>query len=230
MTLGELMGHIRCNILRDSAEPYLWSDTELIRYINEAQNIFARRTHALTDDDSDFTTFETVAGQSSYALDKRIVFVAELGIVSDDGDGNFSYCEVPDRTRKQLRNSYIKGRPQLHNLQVSSSKVRFYPVPDDVYTIVMMVARKPLRALKLTADIPEIDEDYHLALADYCASRALTNNDPEKANMASAKTFLDSWKIVIRDVKRDMARLRAGNSPKARANWTGKRAGSLVNG
>lgn len=227
MNLGDMMGHLRCNILRDQASPYLWSDTELLRYINEAHNIFARRTHALTDDYSDFTTFVTVAGQQSYSLDKRIVFIAEMGIVTDNGDGELSYCELPDRTRKQLRNSYIQGRPQLHNAQVASQKVRFYPVPDDVYTIVMLVARKPLKQLVNTKDSPEIDEDYHLALVDYAAAKALANNDPEKANMAASKDFMDSWSKVIRDVKRDMARLRAGNSPKARANWTGKRAGSL---
>lgn len=226
MTLGELMGHLRCNILRDETPPYLWSDTELLRYINEAYNIFARRTHALTDDYSDFTTFETVAGQQSYDLDPRIVFVAEMGVVTDNGNGELNYCELPDRTRKQLRNSYIQGKPQLHNLQVSTHKVRFYPVPDDVYTIQMLVARKPLNSLVSTKDIPEISEDYHLALTDYAAAKALANNDPEKANMAASRDFMDSWKKVIRDVKRDMARLRAGNSPKARSNWTGKRAGS----
>lgn len=227
MNLGELMGHLRCNILRDESKPYLWSDTELLRYINEAHGLFARRTHCITDDESEFTTFETVAGQQSYALDERIVFVSEIGIVTDNGNGELSYCEIPDRTRNQLRNSYIQGRPQLHNLQVASHKVRFYPVPDDVYTIVMMVARKPLNKLANTKDAPEIDEDYHLALVDYAAAKALANNDPEKANMAASKDYMDSWSKVIRDVKRDMARLRAGNSPKARSNWTGKRAGSL---
>jgi hypothetical protein len=227
MTLGELMGHLRCNILRDESSPYLWSDNELLRYLNEAQSIFARRTHSITDDYSDFTTFETVAGQQSYALDERIVFVAEMGVVTTNDNDELSYCDLPDRTRTQLRNSYIKGKPQLHNLQVASHKVRFYPVPDDVYTIVMMVARKPLNKLASVKDVPEINEDYHLALCDYAAAKSLANNDPEKANMAASKDFMDSWSKVIRDVKRDMARLRAGNSPKARANWTGKRAGSL---
>jgi len=228
MNLGDLMGHLRCNVLRDQAPPYLWSDTELLRYINEAQSIFARRTHCITDDESDFTTFQTVVGEKSYSLDPRIIFVAEAGIVSDDGNGgNLSYCELVDRTRGQLKNSFVPGRPSAYNLQVASQKMRLYPVPDDVYTVVMMVARKPLYPLVNTKDQPEINEDYQLALTDYAAWKALTNNDPEKANMASALDFKASWSMAVRDAKRDLARLRAGSTPRARANWTGKRAGSL---
>lgn len=222
MNVKELMGHIRCDVLRDTAEPYLWSDTELLHWLNEAHNLFARRTHALTDDTDAMTTFQTEAGTASYKLDDRIVFVAEAGIVTDDGNGNLSYQELRDRTRVQLRNTLRQGRPCAFTAQVSRNNIRLYPVPDDVYDIQMVVARKPLKRLVHAQDVPEIDEDYQYGLCDYVAWKALTNNDPEGANMSAAKDFQAAWALMLRDAKRDFARLRAGPNPRARGNWTGK--------
>jgi hypothetical protein len=97
-----------------------------------------------------------------------------------------------------------------------------YPVPDDVYEVRLIVARKPLKSLVTSKDVPEIDDEYHISLCDFAAWRALNNNDPEGSNMAAAKEFRASWDLTIRDVRRDMARMRLGVKPQARANWTGK--------
>lgn len=226
MNLSELIGHLRCSVLRDDAKPYLWQDTELLRFINQAQNEFCRRTLCLIDDSSSFASFQTVSGQASYSLDDRIIFVGELGIETDDGNGNLSYHELVDRTRHQLRNSYSQGRPYGFNLQVATNKIRFYPVPDAVYQIRMVVGRLPLRDLQNGKDVPEIPERYHLTLCDYAASLALMNNDPERAQMQAMRDFRGSWDLHVRDAKREFTNLRSGPTPKARANWTGKRWGS----
>lgn len=223
MNLQELMNHLRCNTLRDAAQPYLWSDKELLGYLNEAEALFATRTHILSDDDDPITTFDTVAGQSAYALDPTIVYVSELGLVIDNGSGDLTYRELCDRTRKQLGNNFSQGMPKKYNLQVARHKVRFYPVPDDVYTVQMVVARKPLSKLSNGLDTPEIPEEHHTTLTNYAAWKALSNNDPEGSNMAAAAAQLAMWDLVIRDVKRDMGRLRSGAHPRVRANWTGKR-------
>jgi hypothetical protein len=226
MNLNELMGHLRCSVLRDDASPYLWQNSELLRFLNQGQKEFCRRTHCLVDDDSDFATFDTVEGQSTYTLDSRIIFVQELGVELDDGEGNLTYYELADRTRNQLRNSYNKGRPMAYNLQVARNKIRFYPTPDKAYTIRMAVARLPERDLQNGQDIPEIPERYHLALTSFAAYMALMNNDPERAQMQSKNEFKAAWDIEVRDAKREFTNLRSGPTPRARTNWTGKRWGT----
>jgi hypothetical protein len=64
MTLNELRGHLRVSLLRDSALPYLWQDSELTRYLNDAEAMFARRTFCFTDALSDFTSVVTTAASS----------------------------------------------------------------------------------------------------------------------------------------------------------------------
>jgi hypothetical protein len=226
MTLSELMGHLRCAVLRDEGLPYLWQDAELLRYLNQAQLEFCRRTHTLQDDGSAFTTFDTVIGQNVYELDSRIIFVGECGVVLDDGNGNLSYHDMRDRTRGQLKNSYIAGRPNTYTLQVARQKIRLSPVPDAVYTVRMVVARKPLNDMVQARDEPEIPEDYHLTLCNFAAMKALMNNDPERAQMQAAGEFRSQWDLDIRDAKRYMTHMRSGVSPQARSNWTGKRWGN----
>jgi hypothetical protein len=49
MTGQELVAHLRESILDDSAPPYLWQDTELLRYLNYAEVQACRRAHLIID-------------------------------------------------------------------------------------------------------------------------------------------------------------------------------------
>lgn len=226
MTLSELMDQLRCATLRDTALPRLWSDTELVRYLNHAQMEFAIRTHALVDDTTPATCkITTVPGQSTYPLHSTVVIVTEAGLVTSDAETKeqTGYTPLQDRTRHQLPRTYSKGSPVAFTAQVRTSAIRFSPIPDAVYEVDLVVARKPLYPMERANDIPEISEEYHLSLVDFAAFRALTNNNPEGANMASGKDFKALWDVSVRDAKRAIATLRAGENPRARGNWTGKR-------
>lgn len=224
MNLSELMEQLRCATLRDTALPRLWSDTELVRYLNQAQIEFAVRTHELVDDTTPATCkITTVPGQAVYSLHKSVVIVAEAGVVTrDSGAEETGYTPLQDRTRGQLLRSHVKGCPSKYTAQVRTRSIRFFPIPDAAYDIELVVARKPLYAMEKGNDVPEISEEHHLALVDFAAFRALTNNNPEGANMAAAREFKALWDLAVRDAKRAVATLRAGENPQARGNWTGK--------
>lgn len=49
MTGQELIAHLRESILDDMALPYLWQDTELLRYLNYAEVQACRRAHLIID-------------------------------------------------------------------------------------------------------------------------------------------------------------------------------------
>ncbi len=226
MNLSELMEQLRCATLRDTALPQLWSDTELVRYLNQAQIEFAIRTHELVDDTTAATCkITTVSGQAVYPLHKSVVVVAEAGVVTRDSDTEeeTGYTPLQDRTRRQLPRTHTKGCPSKYTAQVRTNSIRFFPTPDAAYDIELVVARKPLYALVKGNDVPEISEEYHLALVDFATFRALTNNNPEGSDMASGKEFRALWDLAVRDAKRAIATLRAGENPQVRGNWTGKR-------
>lgn len=215
MNLRELLEHTSQAILRDQAVPRQWKDPELTLYLNEAEVQFARRTHCLTDGTSGFTFVETEAGVATYTLDPRVIFILE--IVDSDG------IPLMDRTRGQISRRGFEGKPRAYTTDAAGRTLRLFPTPDDAYTLDLLVARKPLAPMVEDDDTPEIDEEYHLALCAWAAYRALRNNDPDGSNVLAADTFRTEWELAVRDAKRDVFRLRAGNNPTARANWTGKR-------
>lgn len=215
MNLGELLEHTRKHVLRDTAQPYLWPDELLILYFNDAQDQFARRTHCLSDSESDFTFIETEAGVASYALDPRVIFVAE--IVDETGH------PVRDRSRRQIVRRFGEGRPVAFTTDASVKTLRLHPTPDKAYVLDLLVARRPLNKLVDETDEPEIPEQHHLDLCDWVVYRCLRNNDPETVAMAvTPDVFRADWEMKVRDAKHDVYRLRSGDNPTARGNWTGK--------
>lgn len=221
MTLAELRAHTRSALLRDEAVPYLWTDAELDRYLNEAYRLFAVRTHCFVSEDEGRCYIITIPDVDLYEIDASIVAIKEAYVGDADTGKLQGELIIRDRTRGQLPYTNVGGRPMYMNAQVATHKVRVSPVPDAAYMINMHVAHK---ADPLEADCDEnlLPEEYELALCDYAAYRALINNDPEKANMASSKEFKAQWDMQVRDAKRDFAVLRAGPSAQARNNWTGK--------
>lgn len=214
MNLAELLDHLQNRVLRDKATPRLWTTEELTRYLNEAQDMFARRTHCLTDDTSDFTFIDTVIDEPLYTLDPRIVYVSD--VLDPEG------MPLLDRARRQIARPHGTGKPRIYTMDAAVRVMRLTPTPDAVYTLDLLVARKPLAPMVADTDEPEIDEDYHLALCDWGAYRALRNNDPDGSNTIAADGFRADWDMRVRDAKRNVFRMRSTPNQKARTNWTGK--------
>jgi len=212
MNLGDLVTHTRESYLRDMQAPFLWPASELIKYLNEAETLFARHTHVLTDDASSVTTLTTEVGKSRYALGPLIVFVYE--VYDDTG------WKLRNVTRSKLPKSPYEGKPRMYTLDSGVSSIRLAPLPDDEYEFTMLVARKPLKAMSTQYDEPEIPEEYHLALCDYAAYKAVRNNDTEASNVSAGANFREDWEIKLRDAKRDAFHLRMGATPKVVNNWT----------
>lgn len=228
MNLAELVQHLRCNLLRDTAKPQLWSDPELVRYLNQALNEFCHRTHYIIDDETaKYTVITTEAGKAVYPLHADVLKVYAVGIAeydSEDPPNLTNYTPLRSGTRNQVRRSFLSGRPSCYTAQTRTSALRLSPIPDAAYTIEMTVARKPQREMSKGTDTPEIDSEYHLGLCDYAAYRALLSNDPDAGNEDAANKFFNSWGLYIRDAKRNIAYERSGDFPQARNSWTGKRS------
>lgn len=214
MNVAELIRHVRESYLRDAEAPFLFPAPELLRYLNEAQALFARHTHVLMDDESAFTELTTVAGESKYALDPSIIFVSELY----DSIGR----RLKATSRANTPRTEYRGRPRFYTLDAKVSTVRFVPTPDAEYVFRMVVARKPLGMLKSEYDIPEVPEEYHLALLDWVAYKALRNNDTEASNVTAAENFRLDWAKRLAEAKRDAFAVRHGSNVRAANNWTGR--------
>jgi hypothetical protein len=219
MTGEELIEYIRQDVLRDRAEPYLWSDTLILRYLNEAQNLMARKTYCLTDSTSpDIASFVTAPGLAEYDLHSSVLHVLSARIVGQTK-------ELVDRTyARHLNKDYSSaGFPSMYVLDMSQQVMVFYPTPDDDYEVVLRVARLPQTKIDYDAS-PEIPEHLHIDLAEYVAYRCLINNDSDGLNMGAADRHKVDWDRRVNEAKREYYRLRMGPNAHVINNWTGRGA------
>lgn len=210
MNLAELVDHLRTDILRDVAQPPLWSDAFLIQQLNEAEAVFARHTHILRDDTSDFTRITTQAGNARYKLDKRIIHVVD---VWDDAGRS-----LRSLSRKKVPRLPGYGRPVTYTLDAAQSSIRLAPPPDDEIELQMLVARKPLRKMAQASQSPEIPEEYHADLALYGAWRAMLANGPEGGEPEAYQTYRAEWSERLRTAKREVYHERMGPNAHVRTN------------
>jgi hypothetical protein len=235
MTLQDLLDELAQNILRDRStivsgpEDYLWSDATLIRYIDEAQNILARKGLVLRDATTpDVTEVALSDGESQYTLHPSIIAVISAKIAGDKGDlartGHSALSLVQRPDPHFFDPEYISTLPPGKPLafatdeQIDSASgksgivsLRTYPEPNADYDNVVLqlrVVRKPLRRLTeddLSAE-PEVPEDYHLALLDWAAYRALRNIDTDVGAIDKANTFKNEFEAMVAQARTDAMR------------------------
>lgn len=219
MTGAELLEYIRTDLLRDSALPYLWSDELIFKYLTEAQQIMAEETYCLTDNSTtSLTTITTTADTAEYDLSDLVlhVYSARVSTVSYNMK-DWTSRVVPSHLETTT------GQPVAYVLDEAAGFIKFYPVPDDAYTVRLRIARLPQTDISDDND-PEIPTRLHIDLGEFVAYRCLLNNDVDGNNKGAAKEFLDSWEKRLSKAKHRYYRLRHGANPTAMTNWTGKRS------
>lgn len=214
MTGQELLDYLRADVLRDTAEPYLWSDDLIFRMLAEAEDKFARQTYILLDDQQ---TVTTEAGTPTYAVPTGTIKVMSAAVSTSAND-------MSDYTRRFVPNNLTSstGQPQLFTNDEASSVIRFYPVPDAVYTVNLRIVRLPTVAVTLYTS-PEIPAQYHLDLAEYVAWRLLKGNDVDGSSVGAADRHKADWDMRVSDAKREVYRARTNMGANVARSWTHNR-------
>jgi hypothetical protein len=217
MQLKELLEHSMADVLQDRAAivsgpaKRMWSDTAAVRYFNQAEQMFARKTYCIVDSSSAFCTITLVDGTSEYALDSSILQVLNVRM-SDNG------VDMTRATHEKISMAVntgalvTPGYPWVWTTDEGVRKLRVYPVPDAtaaLNTLELRVIRMPSVALTLSALTaePQIPVEHHLSLCDWVAYRALTTQDVDGSNRKEAMNFRAEFMSSIKDARADYKRL-----------------------
>ncbi len=119
MTAQELYDQFRSDMV-DMAEPYLWSDTDVIRYMNDAYRMFVRLTGGIADFTSDLSRVAISAGEATSPMDARILRVMEAYRLSDEAK-----IEVINQTNMTFSQSTDYGRTRPLFLDSTPGPVRY---------------------------------------------------------------------------------------------------------
>lgn len=213
MTGDELLTFARRDWLRDLATPQLWSDDLIYLYLNEAQNTFCRKTFCLFRDD---IIIDIEAGVTDYLMDTTVLFVFNANIEDQNTDMRYAVW------RKVPRVTSSTGVPTVFTFDEQTNILRVTPTPDAAYTMHLGAAVLPTAPIDTTT-APEIDEEYHIDLLEWVTYRCLRNNDVDGQKVSVGGEFKKTWDERVRDVKREVFRMRMGFDPHAQRSFTGKR-------
>lgn len=197
MTSTELLAIFRDEV-SDQALPYLWSDSIVYGYIDEAQKQFCRDTWGIEDARS--FKVKTVPGTEWYKFDQRILRLLGATLLGD---------VIPITTVEENPEIKFDGRTGMPLALVKGMQknyLRAWPIPTEEKTIELRTLRLP--ATVESGDDLEIDEQHQRALILYAKYKAYSKHDSETADAPKAMQYFQEFKLYCEEAKRAQGRLR----------------------
>lgn len=202
----------------------LWTDTELLAYLNEACDEFCRSTYAIEDDETTtICQITTVVNQKTYSLNDRIIRVKAV----KDSDGR-----TLDNFSKEEMDKYFVGwdinatTPWNWFVNPDGTKLVINK-PDAISTLYLTVQRRQKVDLATTATqtpvpgdgyMPEIKAEYHPKLMFWVKYKAYSKGDEDTKNDKKMADNITLWNQFIEYVKREQKRNAPGPS-RVRPNY-----------
>lgn len=219
MDSSELYDRFRSDVV-DQAAPYLWTETEVFGYMNDAYRMFVRKTGGITDFTSDATAVDIIAGESVGILDPSILRITHMNRRSDFGD--IEIINFPDLAKKSrgdygmitpLKLDDTTGIVRYGIIGMQRHTVRWINIPEVDDVADMMIFRLPFdRLTDFGQEISEVDEDHHIHLLDGMKALAYRKQDVETFNLEKATTsdgaFLAYCAFVKAELEREKYKVR----------------------
>lgn len=175
--------------MRDKEAPYLWSDADIYRYLDDAQKMFCRLTEGIEDSSTEsICRLTVVAGTEWYPLSRKVLKVRE---VVNTATGR--PYEVVNMEKASLQGVLFNGHPgplKLFVTGMEKHKLRAWPLPSEGATVELRVFRLPLEVITDAGDQElEIDEHHHNALLLWMKHLAYLKQDAETFNKSESDEF-----------------------------------------
>ena len=214
MLLTDLIKTLRNQYLDDVAEPYLWSDDNLVSYIIDAEKEACERANLIIDDTTPaICLFPVQVGVIGYSLNSNVLLVKRVSY----GTSLDSTYPLEQATRSRLDALYANwnsenGAPSFYVCENNNEIMIVPPTAGTTGTsgvastsgtsgtAFLQVSRLPVNTLTLnstagsgTAGLgityPEIAAQYHTKILSWAARLAFLKNDSETFNLAKADRY-----------------------------------------
>lgn len=229
MKLSELLIELRQNVLGDRSDriegtpDYLWSDDALIRYINDAQRRFARRSLILRDKNFQAITLQTDVAE--YALDPQVIAVISAKFENDqdlhrighsifqmERGTDFAYWDPNSvaQANPGKPGSFSTDETLVADEDVTLKQIvlTVYPKPSADYNgeqLLLRLVRLPEKLTKMDQSC-ELPEDYQLEMLSWAAHLAFMVPDRDTHNMDMARYHADKFDAAVKSARLETMR------------------------
>lgn len=180
MTLEDLIALFRSDA-KDVEEPYLWGETQVVGWFNEAQSEAAVRGRLLLDDSTPAVCEIAVAADmASYQLHPKVYEIAHLRFVgASTSEGR--ELAVVSREYLDRKDPYWRDRccDEPRFAIQTETRLRLVPTPREAGMLRLEAYRLPLKQLTHCYDKPEIHEAHHAYLVHWALYRAFGQPDAD---------------------------------------------------
>ena len=216
MHSGELYDAFRSDVV-DLAEPYLWSDSEVYRYMNDAYVMFVRLTGGVSDFTSSICTVSVIAGEADADVSTLILKFREARLASTSRKLTIiNHTDVPrvegsdyggaklaflSTTPGPVRSMVIgKQRGKVTWLQV--------PVADD--SVSLIVDRLPLNTITgPDQEFSDIGDEHHEHLLLWMKARAYGKQDAETFDKGKRDQYTQDFRDYCALAKSELGRYKS---------------------
>lgn len=197
------------NEMGDRVAPYLWTDSEVYPFIDEAQSQFCRKTDGISDARTPAVTqIAVMPGIEWYATHPRILNVRKV----TRGDTGVT---VPMLNAEETETRSLVFLPTLTSpvkalvLGFEPHVARIYPMPNETVTLNLQVYRLPLVTITDIGGQPlEIDGHHFPGLVLWMKARAYDKQDTETFDRAKADDYYARFEAYCAKAKQEQGRAR----------------------
>jgi hypothetical protein len=203
---SELLAAFRSE-LSDSSAPYMWSDTEVYSYIDDAEKMFCRETEGVSDATTVALTRLTIIPGSEWLSLSPLVLRIHTARRLDTG----REVEIIDAKDMTARNWYFDGRTgPVRALVVGeeAKKARVWPISSETVTVALNVFRLPVNRIVGAAQSLEIDEHHHRHLLMWCKHLAYGKEDADTFDKSKSSDYEQRFYAYCRGAKAEQQRAR----------------------
>ncbi len=219
MIAGELYDLFRSDVV-DVELPYLWSDTEIYAYMDDAYKMFVRLTGGISDNTSDITQVPIVTGEATAELDYRILKHRAAKLKSNNRpidlvnlqDGPVAPASDYGAIW-QAGTDNMPGPVRFMVIGEQDDTARWVQVPVEDDTALLTIYRMPLTDI-VDADstFEGIRPHHHFHLLKWMRHLAYNKQDAETFNRAksdeNAKAFQEYCGQAYREMERQRSKTR----------------------
>lgn len=192
MNAQEIVSLFR-NEVADIEQPYLWTDSEVMTYLDDAYTMLVRFLGGVPDASSAATALTFQAGDREVPLNKAITRIVRAFRESDGKEISvIEHTDVPlvrdgSGRLSLLRVGSESGPVEFLILGSDRNKAALHPIPDTNDALRLQVRRNPLaRILTGTDELVDLDEEHHIHLTAWMKSCAYRKQDSDTFDMDKA--------------------------------------------
>ena len=170
----------------DKIAPYLFSDDQILAWLNEAEDEAAARARLLAEySDPAICSITVTANQPTYATHEAVLDITRAAFTPTGGDSTVLF--ITDRTElDRIKPDWRTSTDEPEYLVQDDTKVQIVPTPTVAGSLDIECNRLPITPMASDADTPEIARAHHRYLVHWALHRAFSLPDTETVDPKKA--------------------------------------------